>query len=217
MKLRTEPYQIQVARWPRTGRHILAQYDTDLVVVYQAYNREIGDFALSHGYFGGTFSFERMSWIKPNFLWMMYRSGWATKPGQEVVLAVYLKRSAFDNILNLAVHSSYVPEVYASEDIWKTAIAQSSVRLQWDPDHHPSGPMLERRAIQLGLRGSVLKQYATEWIISIDDVSDFTREQYQNVLNKHCDALLMPQETIYPVIDKTTAAKLGLSNFNSDS
>jgi len=24
----------------------------------------------------------RMTWIKPNFLWMMYRSGWASKKNQ---------------------------------------------------------------------------------------------------------------------------------------
>jgi hypothetical protein len=29
------------------------------------------------------------------------------------------------------------------------------VRLQWDPDHHPNGSPLKRRAIQLGLRNDV--------------------------------------------------------------
>ena len=29
------------------------------------------------------------------------------------------------------------------------------VRLQWDPDHSPSYEKLERRAIQLGLKGQV--------------------------------------------------------------
>ena len=57
------------------------------------------------------FSLNRMSWIKPNFLWMMYRCGWATKADQEVVLAVRMKRSAFDEILRRAVHSSFVSEV----------------------------------------------------------------------------------------------------------
>jgi hypothetical protein len=38
------------------------------VVVYQAYRPEIGHFAAQHGYFGGSFSLDRMSWIKPNFL-----------------------------------------------------------------------------------------------------------------------------------------------------
>ena len=76
-----------------------------------------------------------MSWIKPNFLWMMYRCGWASKEGQEVVLAVRLKRSSFDEILRRAVHSTYVSEVYESESAWKAAVGRSDVRLQWDPDH----------------------------------------------------------------------------------
>ncbi len=85
MSLITEPYLTQNTRWPRSGRHILAQYDDDSVLVYQAYRPSIGHFAARYGYFGGEFSFTRMSWIKPNFLWMMYRSGWGTKEGQEIM------------------------------------------------------------------------------------------------------------------------------------
>src|SRR5689334_8661914 len=136
--LHLESFSTQAARWPASGRHVLAQYDDETVVVYQAYRPSIGRFAAAHGYFGGDFSLGRMSWIKPNFLWMMYRCGWATKEGQEVVLAVRLKRSAFDEILRQAVHSSFVPEVYGSEDAWRRAVAGSDVRLQWDPDHGPS-------------------------------------------------------------------------------
>src|SRR4051794_26059912 len=139
MKLVTEPYREQLRRWPASGRHILAQYDDASVVVYQAYSPEIGRFAAEHGYFGGAFSLDRMSWVKPNFLWMMYRSGWGVKEGQEVILAVWLRRWAFDEVLRQAVHSSYVPDVYGSKEDWKQAIASSSVRLQWDPDHDPCG------------------------------------------------------------------------------
>ena len=50
--------------------------------------------------FGGDeFSFSRMSWIKTNFLWMMYRCGWASKKDQERVLAVTVSRAGFDEIL----------------------------------------------------------------------------------------------------------------------
>lgn len=34
--------------WPKEGRHILAQYDKDSVVVYQAYCPEIADYAVEH-------------------------------------------------------------------------------------------------------------------------------------------------------------------------
>lgn len=81
MQLVTESYLEQVSRLPKSGRHIIAQYDDESVVVYQAYRPAIGNFAATHGYFGGEFKLDRFSWIKPNFLWMMYRSRWGTKEG----------------------------------------------------------------------------------------------------------------------------------------
>jgi hypothetical protein len=94
MALTLERYLDQQARWPTAGRHILARYDEASVVVYQAYRPAIGHYAARHGRFGGEVSLDRMSWIKPNFLWMMYRCGWGTKDGQEVTLAVWLRRAA---------------------------------------------------------------------------------------------------------------------------
>lgn len=210
MRLITEPYLTQVSKWPKNGRHILAQYDDHSIVVYQAYRPAIGHFAATYGYFGGEFSFDRMSWIKPNFLWMMYRSGWGTQNGQEVVLAIWLKRSAFDEILAAAVHSSYVPELYPDKSAWQNALKRSQVRLQWDPDHHPTGIKLERRAIQLGLRGQVLAAYAKDWIVNIEDISDFVEKQRQNI-KSDCAELITPQERVYSVFDTETQAKLELS------
>jgi hypothetical protein len=210
MKLITEPYHVQKDRWPRSGRHILAQFDAESVVVYQAYRPEIGHFAARHSYFGGGFSLGRMSWIKPNFLWMMYRSGWGTKEGQEVTLAVRLGRAAFDEILRLAVHSSFVPEVYESQEAWKRSVADSDVRLQWDPDHGPAGNPLERRAVQLGLRGDVLAKYAKDWLLGIEDISDFVTEQRVNAKTPY-DSLVTPREEVYPVAETEVAARLGVS------
>ena len=97
--------------------------------------------------FGGPqFSYNRMSWIKTNFLWMMYRSGWATKPRQERVLAVWVKKEGFDKILSHAL---------TGHDEKEQGVKRSPVRLQWDPDHDPSGTCERRRAIQLGLRDEV--------------------------------------------------------------
>ena len=81
MKLRVEPYISQASQWPPEGHYILAQYDEEAVVVYQAYRPAIGQYAAEHGCFGGRFKLSRMSWIKPKFLWMMYRSGWGQKEG----------------------------------------------------------------------------------------------------------------------------------------
>src|ERR1700690_4462137 len=121
-RLVTTTYLDQVMVWPKTGRHILAQYDDNTIIGYQAYNTTIGRFAAENRHFGGDFSLTRMSWIKTNFLWMMYRSGWGTKPNQEVILAVRIKRLAFDSILSQAVHASFAPEVYGDKAPWQTAL-----------------------------------------------------------------------------------------------
>lgn len=193
----TDAYTGQQQHWPTTGRHVLAQYDDASIVVYQAYRPAIADFAVKHQRFGGEFSYNRMSWIKPNFLWMMFRAGWATKEGQERILAVRLRRSFFDEVLRDAVPSSFDPARHASRDDWKAAIETSEVRLQWDPDHDPSGRPLARRAVQLGLRGTRLRRYGEQDLLSIEDITPFVIEQ-RAYLHGDFAELLVPRERVYP-------------------
>ncbi len=134
MNLLTQPYSQQLRRWPTAGQHILAHFDVQSVVVYQAYRPAIAEYAAAHGHFGnkhsgGEFSFSRMSWIKPNFLWMMHRSGWASKEGQERVLALTLPRTLFEDLLAKAVPSSLSAAPGLTPEAWAQAVAASDVRL----------------------------------------------------------------------------------------
>jgi len=210
VRLTTTRYVEQRESWPTSGPHVMAQFDESSVVVYQAYAPSIGHYAAEHGRFGGDFSYSRMNWIKPNFLWMMFRNGWGTKERQEVTLAITLKRAFFDELLTSAVHSSFDPSIYESPEQWQSAVKQSDVRLQWDPDHDPHGAKQERRAIQLGLRGDTLHRYGTEAILHIDDISTFVAEQ-REVLARGPTALLTPTERPYPVPSAECAVRLGLS------
>lgn len=207
--MRICPYREQVSQWPNSGRHILAHFDADSILVYQAYRPSIARYAVEHQEFGGEFSYSRMSWIKPNFLWMMFRSGWASKDGQEHVLAVCLKRPFFDELLREAVPSSFDTQRFTSRGEWQTAIEESEVRLQWDPDHDPLGAPLERRAIQLGLRGEMLQKYGREQLISITDITPFVIEQRARLANG-LDELLIPEERAYQPADCKTALQVGI-------
>ncbi len=189
---------------------MLASFDDETIVVYQAYRPAIADFAVEHQRFGGEWSLGRMSWIKPNFLWMMYRCGWATKPGQERVLAVRMRRTGFDEVLAAAVHSSFVPEVYGDAEAWRRALDASPVRLQWDPDHDPHGTPQVRRAIQLGLAKEPLRRYSHEWTVAIEDVTSFVREQHAHVVASRLDELATPVERVYPMTDPDVARRLGV-------
>ena len=151
IQLETEKYLAAINRLPKQGQHIIAFQQDSMVVVYQAYNLQIADHAVKHQSFGGAhYSYNRMSWIKPNFLWMMYRCGWASKENQERVLAIWIDKTDFENVLREAVFSTFNPAHYTNHDEWKTELSKKEVRLQWDPDHDPFGHKLTRRAIQIG-------------------------------------------------------------------
>ena len=47
--LQTQSYLEQQRKfWPREGKHILAQYDDESIVVYQAFKPEIAEYAVKH-------------------------------------------------------------------------------------------------------------------------------------------------------------------------
>ena len=210
-KIRTEKYLEAVERLPKQGQQILGYQQDEQIVVYQAYNHQIADYAVKNQTLGGThYSYNRMSWIKPNFLWMMYRCGWAFKDNQERVLAIWLNKADFENILRQAVFSSFNPAYYASHDFWKEELNQKEVRLQWDPDHDPFGGKLTRRAIQIGMKGTVLEVFGRQQIKRIEDITDFVKEQKVHVDNSEFDKLSVPIETVYQLADEDLRKRIGV-------
>ncbi len=181
---------------------IYALYDEKTIRVYQAYNDAIANEAVKNGAFGKNFKLERMTWIKPSFLWMMYRAGWGTKENQNRILAIDILREGFDFIVDEAVLSSYNSKIYEDYDIWKEALNNSEVRCQWDPNRNIYGHPLEDRAIQLGIKGEMVKKYVNEWIVNITDVTDFCKDLYTKRNKKEKIEHLLPIEKEYPKITK---------------
>lgn len=180
-------------------KQIRAVYTEKTIRVYQAYNKIIADEAVKNGTFGSSFKLDRMTWIKPSFLWMMYRCGWGTKADQEHILAIDMKREAFDFIVQNAVISSYNENMGISYNEWKDKIKKSDIRCQWDPERDLFGNPLEYRSIQLGLRGTAVRKYVDEWIEKITDITGYVsmlREQKNmgNDINS-----LLPEEQIYNI------------------
>lgn len=211
MKITVKKYKQQLVEWPKSGCHIMAQYDDEKIIVYQAYRKEIGEFAVKNQFFGGEFSLNRMTWIKPNFLWMMYRSGWGTKEGQEITLAVHLKISAFQNYLENAAYTSFAQSEGISHEEWRNELENSNIRLQWDPDHDPHGRKEERRAIQIGLRDNFINSFAAKDILLIEDISEFVSEQHKFVQNNQLADLLVPEEKPFKFSNADLNIKLKIS------
>jgi len=151
---------------------VSAFYSETTIRVYQAYSPVIAKPALAAGRFVAPFKMERMTWIKPSFNWMMYRCGYASKSGQEMVLAIDISREGFDWALRHAVLSRYQPGVHGSYEAWKQELDAKPVRIQWDPERDwRLQPIAGVRAIQIGLSGEAVKRYVHEWIVGIEDVT----------------------------------------------
>ncbi|WP_030455959.1 DUF4291 domain-containing protein [Herbidospora cretacea] len=189
-------------------RQIRARHDEHTITVYQAYNPEIGEYAAAHGRFAPSYNRNRMTWVKPSFLWMMYRSGWATKPGQERVLAIRITREGFEWALAHSGLSHFDSSVHRDRAEW-TATRHRPVRIQWDPERSPALHALPHRSLQMGLSGEAVHRYVDEWIVGIDDVTGLAHRL--RTLDPGSRAAGLPEERPYP-LPADIAATCGLSS-----
>lgn len=188
-------------------RQVRAVFDDETVTVYQAYRAEIALPALRSGRFSSGFSRARMTWIKPSFLWMMYRSGWGLKPGQEHVLAIRLRREGFEAALGQATLSHFDPELHATRAQWEAAVKRAPVRIQWDPERDVHLRALGHRAVQIGLSGTAVDEYCDNWITGIDDATELAHEVHALVREQRYGEAhaLLPDERAYPLAPELAA------------
>lgn len=182
-------------------REVRADFDRDTLTVYQAYSPAIAEAAVAEGRFVAPFSFRRMTWIKPSFLWLMHRSNWAQKSGQEHVLAVRLRRAGWEKALALAVLTSFDPALFRSPEEWAEQFAAARVHLQWDPERSLRGASLPYSSIQVGLSRHVINEFVEEWVVGIEDYTPRVRKMYNLLQSGRADAAkrLLPPEKIYPL------------------
>jgi hypothetical protein len=182
-------------------REIRADFDRKTIVVYQAYPPAIADAALEARRFVAPFSFQRMTWIKPSFLWLMHRSNWGHKRGQERILAVRISRAGWEKALGLAVLTSFSPSVFRSPREWQEQFRQALVHLQWDPERSLRGAALPYSSIQVGLSRHLSREYAEEWITGIEDYTPRAGKIYDLLQRGQADRARrhLPPERVYPV------------------
>jgi hypothetical protein len=180
---------------------IRADFDRETIVIYQAYPPMIADAALGAQRFVPPFSLHRMTWIKPSFLWLMHRSNWGQKSGQEGVLAVRITREGWEEALSLAVPTSFEPSLFRSGQEWGEKFKGALVHLQWDPERSLRGAWLPCSSIQLGLSRHIIREYVEDWVVGIEDLTprvrkirDLLRGGQVEKARRH-----LPPERVYPV------------------
>ncbi|MEV0743292.1 DUF4291 domain-containing protein [Streptomyces sp. NPDC050549] len=186
---------------------IRAAYSESAITVYQAYSPEIGLPAVRDGRFPAVWKRDRMTWIKPSFLWMMYRCGWGAKAGQETVLAVEISRDGFEWALRNACLSGYVRGVHPDRAAWQRQLKRAPTRVQWDPERDLRLQPLPYRSLQLGLSGEAARRYADEWTLAIRDVTPLAHGIHALVSRGELDSAmrLLPQELPYPAGEESLA------------
>jgi hypothetical protein len=181
------------------ARQVRAAFDARTITVYQAYPSSIAEPAIDAGRLVPPFRLDRMTWIKPSFLWMMYRSGWAAKPGQERILAIQITRDGFEWALAHAALSHYEPGTHVSHQQWAQQKLASPVRIQWDPERSLTLQPLPWRSIQIGLSGEAAARYVREWTTSITDITT-TAHEIRDLVGAgsyHAAHALLPAERPY--------------------
>lgn len=182
-------------------RQIRAQYDKETITVYQAYSATIAEAAVRDQKLDASPDFlpHRMTWIKPSWCWMMYRSGYSLKDDRQArILALRMKHEHFRELLSHTV-------VCAGETLTAEE-KKRDVRVQWDPERGPRLEVLPYRSIQIGIVGDVKHKWVNEWIVDIEDVTEMALkmkaavEGVENVaVSELVEKGLMPVETIYEV------------------
>jgi hypothetical protein len=186
------------------ARQIRARYSADAITVYQAYSPQIAVPAVAAGRFVAPFKRDRMTWIKPSFLWMMYRCGWATKPGQENVLAVEITRAGFEWALARACLSHYDRHLHQDKAAWSRQLTTSPARVQWDPERSLQLRELPYRSLQLGLSGEAVDRYVDEWTVAITDITPAVHDirELLKAGDHQAAAAHLPAEHVYQLPDE---------------
>lgn len=190
---------------------IRADFDERTIVVYQAYSPEIALPAVERQKFVPPFSFQRMTWIKPSFLWLMERSQWGQRSGQEHTLAIRITRSGWEEALRSAVLTAPEAGVFRDPEDWRKRFEEAPVHVQWDPERSLRGAKLPYRSIQVGLSRKVIRKYVEEWIVEIKDYTPLVKKlrvlrqegRYEKA------AALLPRERVYPLPEEI-ARRLGM-------
>lgn len=109
--------------------------------------------------------------LQLSFLSIMHDYNSRGKENQESVLAVWIKKEAFEEILQ-------------------------KVTPNWNSDYDYFGKELERQTIQLDLKEEDFEKLIKEKIDFVYDVSDFIKEQKQYINQNQIEKLMIPKERI---------------------
>lgn len=182
-------------------RQVRAVYKPETLIVYQAVPVPVALAAARAGKFVPPYKRDDIMWIRPSFLWMMYRCQWATAVGQERVLEVEMTREGFEWALTHSCLAQYDHAYYGDRETWAAALRSSQVRVQWEPERSLQLTPLPQRSLQVGIGVEVIDRYVNEWTVDVNDITHQVRRIAEHVRrgDDHRAGSMLPDERPYPL------------------
>ncbi|KAK0726672.1 hypothetical protein B0T21DRAFT_293215 [Apiosordaria backusii] len=212
----TTPTQPEPTPSPIPYKQIRALFDSQTITLYQAYNPTIATAAVTTQKLNASplFKTTRMTWIKPSWAWMLYRSGYSHKdPNQSRILALRINHSDFLWLLSQGVVSHRNPADKEREGGKRL----TGIRIQWDPERDVKMEKLGYRSIQIGIPGGEICEKWLGMIIRIEDVTDKARELKRVIdgrpgvtVEELKEMGLVPEERVFEVEDEEVRGRLGM-------
>ena len=180
-------------------QEIRAKFDKESISVYQAYNQLIAFPAIQNNRFEKPFSFHRMTWIKPSYLWLMERSNWGLKSNQEYVLEIRIKRDCWEKALSKGILTHPDKAIYENGVEWEKKFKSAQIHIQWDPERTFRGAKMNKRSIQVGISRFLIEEFNNDWITEIIDQTPLTKKIRGLMKSgKYKEAKrLLPKERVY--------------------
>jgi len=162
-------------------RQIRAHLPTPTTItIYQAYSDPIATAAVASQSLSASplFNPARMTWIKPSWCWMLYRSGYSYKDANQArILALTMRLEDFWWLLRRARVTDEGGFKKGGEE----------VRVQWDPERGVRlGRMEGTRSVQIGVPRDLSGRWVEEMVVGIEDVTERAREM-KRVLDEDVD------------------------------
>ncbi|KAK4663518.1 hypothetical protein QC763_609090 [Podospora pseudopauciseta] len=201
---------------PTPYKQIRALHTPRTITLYQAYNHPIASAAVSAQSLTASplFKTTRMTWIKPSWAWMLYRSGYSFKDAnQSRILALTMSHEDFLWLLSQGVVSHRSPEEKGDQGGKKLG----GVRIQWDPERDVKMERLGYRSIQIGIPGGEVCERWVGMVKKIEDVTDKARE-LKRVIDERPEVTvgvlkemgLVPEEKVFEIEDEEVRKRLGM-------
>lgn len=136
---------------PSSSRHHLAKGDYN--VVFQAFSPEY----IEGDQFSSAIGMHRMSWIKTSLMWMVWRSNWGRKKGQERIVEIEIQPEELSRLEGIAVTSKN-HQAKAADVVYQSDPDRRILGVAWRENLEEHWVKIGS-TVHLGLRGLEYNRY----------------------------------------------------------